>query len=118
MTTISYRRAVVHAGNEGMVENSLPHGLGPVFYVGYESHIRPKKIRLKLVQTAWICREKRDIFSRSQIGLLSQKPIFTLKVILGGAQRAVNFRQRIPKSHRDQAADRSRFPVSMGMPYN
>jgi hypothetical protein len=39
-------------------------------------------------------------------------------VILEGAQRAVNFRQCIPKSHRGQAADRSRFPVRMGMPYN
>ena len=101
-----------------MVENSLPHGLGPAVDVGYESHIRSKKIRLELVQTAWIYREKRDIFSRSQIGLLSPKPIFTLKVILGGAQRAVNFRQCIPKSHRGQAADWSRFPVRMGMPYN
>ena len=80
-----------------MVENSLPHGLGPASYVGYETHMRSKKIRLELVQTAWIYREKRDIFSRSQIGLLSPKPIFTLKVILGGAQRAVNFRQCIPK---------------------
>ena len=37
---------------------------------------------------------------------------------MGGAEREVNFRQGIPKSHTGQTADRSRITVSMGMPYN